>query len=96
MIFCGVPQNRQNFSEDPIGFLHERQSCIRSIFGCSLGSLSVCKRVEEAVTASSCGEVREDFGGSSCFSIIRGGVVRMDVPQLWQKFDDARFTAVQA
>ena len=82
MIFCGVPQNRQNFSEDPIGFLHERQNCNRSIFGCSLGSLSVCMRVGEAVTASSCGEVREGFGGSCCFSLIRGGVVRMDVPQL--------------
>jgi len=81
MIFCGVPQNRQNFSEDPIGFLHERQSCSRSIFGCSLGSLPVCMRVGEAVTAISCGGVIEGFGGS-CLSLVSGGVVRMDLPQL--------------
>ncbi len=82
MIFCGVPQNRQNFSEDPIGFLHDKQSCNRSIFGCSLGSISVRMRVGEAVTTSSCGGVREGFGGSCSFSSRRGGVVRIDVPQL--------------
>jgi len=82
MIFCGVPQNRQNFSEDPMGFLHERQSCNRSIFGCSLEILSFCMCVGEAVMAISCGGVREGFGGSCCFSFVRGGVVRMDLPQL--------------